>query len=103
MGEAPEGDDGLPGHLALLRRLVTVLTIVMICGFLVLIVALVIRLNAAPPPLPDRIALPEGVAPRAFTRGEGWYAVVTDDDRILIYNATTGALSQEVAVTAGAD
>jgi len=70
----------------------------MIAGFLVLIAALVIRLNADPVPLPDRIALPEGVTATAFTQGTDWFAVVTSDNRILIYDRTTSALRQEVAI-----
>lgn len=88
----------LPPQLRFLRRLVTVLTVVMIAGFLVLIAALVIRLNADPLPLPDRIALPEGVSAVAFTQGTDWFAVVTDDDRILIYDRATSRLRQTVTI-----
>ena len=70
----------------------------MIAGFVVLIAALVIRLNADPLPLPDRIALPEGVAALAFTQGTDWFAVVTDDDRILIYDRATASLRQTVTI-----
>ncbi len=70
----------------------------MILGFLVLIAALVIRLNADPLPLPDRITLPEGTSAVAFTQGTDWFAVVTDADRILIYDRATGALRQTVVV-----
>ena len=37
----------------------------------------------------------------AFTQSETWYAVVTEDDRILIYNPVTGALVQDIEITAG--
>lgn len=74
------------------------LTVVMIAGFLVLIAALVIRLNADPLPLPDRIALPGGVSAVAFTQGTDWFAVVTDDDRILIYDRATSRLRQTVTI-----
>ena len=70
----------------------------MILGFLVLIGALVIRLNANPLPLPDRISLPNGVTALAFTQGTDWFAVVTDDDKILIYNRATGTLRQAVDI-----
>jgi hypothetical protein len=92
-------DNGsLPPQLIFLKRLVTALGVVMIGGFLVLIAALVIRLNADPLPLPDRITLPEGVTATAFTQGTDWFAVVTSDNRILIYDRTTSALRQEVTV-----
>ena len=89
--------------LTLLRRLVTGLLVVMICGFLVLIGLLVTRfpdMNALSTPaisfdLPKTITLPEGVSPTAFTRGDDWVAIVTDD-AIMIYDAETGALRQTV-------
>lgn len=87
--------------LKFLRVLVTVLTATMIVGVLVIITLLVIRLQASPPPLPERIALPEGTKAVAFTQSETWYAVVTEDDRILIYNPVTGALVQDIEITAG--
>ena len=71
---------------------------VMIAGFVVLIGTLVIRLNAAPIPLPDRITLPEGVYAVSFTQGADWYAVVTDADTILIYDRSTDALTQTVTI-----
>ena len=76
----------------------TVLTVVMIAGVLVVIVLLVTRLNRDTPVLPDQISLPEGVSARAFTQGTDWYAIVTSDDQILIYDRLTGALRQTVEV-----
>lgn len=87
-----------PPDIRFLKRLVTVLTATMILGVLAIVVLLVIRLNAVPgPALPAPVRLPEGVRATAVTAGEGWYAVVTDDGRILIYG-TEGALRQEVEV-----
>ena len=71
----------------------------MVAGFLVLIAALVMRLNADPLPLPDRITLPDGVSATSFTQGTDWFAVVTDNDQILIYDRATGTLQQTVVVT----
>jgi len=91
-----------PANLKFLRRLVTVLTAVMIAGVLVIIALLVIRLSEdAPAPWPDEIALPEGTRAQAVTRGKGWLAVVTEDQRLLIFDAGTGALEQEIPITAG--
>ncbi len=88
-----------PANLRLLRQLVTVLTAVMIAGFLVLLVVVVIRFTAVPEAgIPDTITLPEGMIPAAFTRGTDWFAVVTADDRILIYSAETGALRQDIQI-----
>ncbi len=89
-----------PANLRFLRRLVTVLTAVMILGVVILIGLLVIRLNTPRSlPLPAEIALPDGATATAFTRGPDWLAVVTADDRILILDAATGALRQEVQIT----
>ena len=74
------------------------LTAVMIGGFLVLIVALVMRLSAGGPSLPDSVALPEGSEASAFTQGSDWFAVVTTDDRILIYDRLTGQLRQTLLI-----
>ena len=88
----------LPPHLRRLQRLVTLLTLVMIAGFLVLIAALVLRLNAGGPDLPAVVDLPEGAEAAAFTQSDGWFAVVTTDDRILIYDRLTGRLRQTLSV-----
>lgn len=87
-----------PPNLRFLRRLVTVLTAVMIGGVLVIIALLVMRFSASGPELPDRIALPEGARPVAVTQGTDWFAIVTDDDRILIYDRVTGTLRQTVRI-----
>ena len=87
-----------PANLRFLRRLVTVLTVVMIGGLLVITTLLVIRFSQTGPVLPETIALPDGTKARAFTQGDGWYAIVTDDDRILIFDRLSGALRQEIAV-----
>jgi hypothetical protein len=98
----PDPDSGPgpvePANLRFLRRLVTLLTAVMICGVLVVIGLLVTRLNRDLPPLPERISLPEGVRAQAVTQGAGWYAVVTSDNRILIFDSLSGALRQTVEI-----
>ena len=58
--------------------MVTVLTVVMIGGVLVLIFVLVTRLSDQGPTMPRSITLPDGSSAQAFTQGRGWYAVVTD-------------------------
>ncbi|MDG1169066.1 MAG: DUF6476 family protein [Sulfitobacter sp.] len=85
-----------PANLRFLRRLVTVLTAVMICGVLVVIGLLVTRLNRDTPILPDQITLPQGAQARAFTQGPDWYAIVTDKNEILIFDRLTGSLRQTV-------
>ena len=82
----------------MLRTLVTVLSVVMIAGFIVLIALFVIRFQDRQPPLPDEISLPGGAKATAFTRGDGWYAVVTEDQRILFFGAESGELLDEIQV-----
>ncbi len=78
--------------------MVMLLTVVMIGGVLVTFALIVIRLSDRTPTLPDQIELPEGAKAQAVTIGSNWYAVVTDDNRILIFDKTTGKQRQEIAV-----
>lgn len=89
-----------PANLTLLRRLVTGLTAVMIVGLVVVVGLIVIRFSQDRdgPPLPATLELPDGAKALAVTAGDGWYAVVTQDNRILIFDALTGALRQSVQV-----
>jgi hypothetical protein len=96
----PSDPDHLPepANLRFLRRLVTVLTAVMIGGVLVITALLVMRFSGRPPALPASIALPDGTRAQAFTQGGDWFAIVTTDDRILIYDRDTGALRQSIEI-----
>lgn len=93
-----------PTHIRFLRRLVTILTATMIIGITAIFVLLFIRVNGETPAqtgplLPDQITLPEGVTAQAITAGQGWYAIVTQDNRILIYDQNTGDLRQTVEIS----
>ncbi|RVV99587.1 hypothetical protein EKE94_02585 [Mesobaculum littorinae] len=96
-------DDTSPGvdrHLTWLRWLVTALTGTMVLGLLVLIYLFVTRFpDPDAIPLPEQIALPDGARATAFTRGRDWFAVVTQEDEILILNAGDGSLRQRIAIT----
>ncbi len=78
--------------------MVMLLTAVMIGGVLVTFALIVIRLSDRTPTLPDQIDLPNGAKAQAVTIGNNWYAVVTDDNRILIFDKTTGKQRQEITV-----
>lgn len=87
----------------------TVLTAIMIVGITVIMVLMLIRLNRetpaelpALPALPAQLALPAGTEVEAVTAGRGWYAVVTRDARILIFDSVTGQLRQEIVVPVSA-
>ncbi|PPB79822.1 hypothetical protein LV82_02614 [Albidovulum inexpectatum] len=73
----------------------------MIVGLITLIALLVTRLPGTAPPapvLPARITLPDGERARAATFGNGWIAVVTENDEILILDARTGELRQRIRI-----
>ena len=76
----------------------TVLTATMIGGVLLIIALIVIRFYDVPPALPEAIDLPLGVKATAFTQGPDWYAVVTSDDQILIFDRITGQLKQTIRI-----
>ncbi len=86
--------------LRFLKALVTILTATMILGLGAIVVMLMIRLQTPDPatPLPEAITLPSGATATAFTQGRTWYAVVTADNRILIFSRESGALIQEIAI-----
>ncbi len=74
------------------------LTAVMIGGVLLTFALIVIRLSDRTPTLPEEVELPDGASAQAVTIGPNWFAVVTDDSRILIFDKTTGKLKQTVTV-----
>ena len=78
--------------------MVMLLTAVMIGGVLVTFALIVIRLSDRTPTLPDQIELPNGAKAQAVTIGNNWYGVVTDDNRILIFDKTTAKLRQEIVL-----
>src|SRR5210317_9926 len=93
--KSPMEDFELPPGLRFLRQLVTVLTMVMIVGVVLISALLVIRLNQPALAIPDRITLPSGIVAVSYTQTQDWYAVVTDQNKILIFDLD-GQLTQEV-------
>ncbi len=77
----------------------TTLTVVMIGGLVVIISLLVIRLQSGDAPLPAEITLPAGAKAEAVTLGPDWIAIVSQDNRILIFDRDSGALRQEIQIT----
>ena len=70
----------------------------MIIGVIVVIVLLVIRLQMPRLDLAQDIALPEGATMLSYTQTQDWYAVVTDQNQILIFDLQSGALRQTIEV-----
>jgi Flp pilus assembly protein protease CpaA len=95
-------DPTLPPSLRFLKWLVILLTLTMIGGVITVVGLLVTRMPqafpAATPSLPEGFSLPEGAKAQAVTFGEGWIAVVTTGDRILIFGRD-GRLRQDVAIS----
>jgi hypothetical protein len=88
-----------PANIRFLRLLVTALTGVMILGIVSVVVLMALRLNQPPPPrLPAEITLPDGVTAHAVTFGPGWYAVITRNGEILVFDADDGSLRQRTAI-----
>jgi len=107
MDDTPIEDPGTPppgldGTVRFLKILVTTLTVTTIVGLIVLISVIVMRvqdMGAQSAPIAfDQLTLPDGAAAVGYTKGRDWHAVVTDDDRILIFDTATGALRQEITV-----
>ncbi|WP_188675895.1 DUF6476 family protein [Neptunicoccus cionae] len=91
-----------PANLRFLRRLVTILTATMILGLLAIFAVLVMRFSTdSGLAMPDSITLPDGTNATAFTQGGDWYAIVTAQNTILIFDRTTGALRQTVQIKPG--
>ncbi|MEX0339629.1 MAG: DUF6476 family protein, partial [Arenibacterium sp.] len=96
----PEEPVSEPANLRFLRRLVTVLTLVMICGLVVIVALFVIRFSARAPVMPDHITLPDGAIAESFTVSSDWYGVVVDNGaRILIFDRPGGRFRQTIGIT----
>ena len=99
MNDGPQMQPVDPAMVRYLRVLVTALSAVMIIGFIIITALFVTRFTgSADVTLPPSISLPKGTKAAAFTQGNGWYAVVTAEDQILIYDRLTGALRQTIRI-----
>ncbi|WP_319824340.1 DUF6476 family protein [Thalassovita sp.] len=96
MNTSPEPADA--GLLKFLKVLVTILTVTMIAGVVTIVALIVIRYRQTPPDFPAVLTLPPGTTPEAYTQTSKWYAIVTGDDRILIYSRATRKLVREITL-----
>ena len=69
-----------------LKLLVTVLAGVMIIGFVIIVSLFILNFRTSAIPMPAKIELPSSVSPVAYTQTKNWYAIITDQDEILIYD-----------------
>ncbi len=70
----------------------------MIGGLGLIVTLVVLDYTDRAAPLPEVITLPDGVQARAFTYGKSFYAVVTQDDTILIYDRDSHQLTKEISI-----
>jgi hypothetical protein len=93
-------DQPVPPDVRFVKRLVVVLTGVMIAGITLIVGLLVLRLTAAPAPLalPDQLDLPPGVTVQAVTLTRERVLVVSEDDDVLVFDRATGALRHRIAL-----
>lgn len=84
--------------MRLVKRLVVVLTSVMILGVIVIIGLLVTQIARSPAPfdLPDNISLPEGARAQAVTLSRDWVLVVTENQTVLVFDRRNGTLLHEM-------
>lgn len=82
--------------------MVMVLTITITVGFIIIVVLFILKFGSIGKvdrvQLPERIILPSGTVPEAFTVGRSWYAVITEDDEILIFDKTTDEILKTIAI-----
>ena len=90
----------MPPALQWLKWLVMTLTLSLMGVVIPVVWLLVTRLPlpGAHPMPPPRLEMPAGAVASAVTMGSGWVAVVTTDNRILIFGAD-GKFWQDIAVT----
>lgn len=92
----------MPPEFRFIKRLVVVLTSVMIVGVIVIIGLLVTRLGMAPAPLalPDNISLPEGTRVEALTLSADWVIVLGRGDTVLFFDRRSGQLRHQIDLPA---
>jgi len=83
--QPPNADFQLPQNLRFLQRLVTLLTVSMITGIIIIVALLAVKLRTESINFPQTVILPDGTKPIAFTQTKDWYSIITDADEVLIF------------------
>lgn len=73
----------------------------MILGVLGIFVLLFLRLQAPSITLPEALTLPSGTVPAAYAQTPTVITVVTQDNRILVYDPTSLEIVDEIEITFG--
>lgn len=91
--------DAMPPEARFVKRLVILLTTVMIVGLVIIVGLLALRITQTPPAfaLPGTITLPAGTTPEAVTLARDWVLVLAADE-ILLFDRDTGALVHRIAL-----
>lgn len=89
----------MPPDVRFVKRLVVVLTTVMIAGLVLIVGLLVVRITQAPPglALPEGIDLPANTTPEAVTLARDWVLVLAEQE-ILLFDRESGALAHRIAL-----
>ena len=95
--QPPNADFQLPRNLRFLQRLVTLLTVSMIAGILIIAALLAFKLRSENINFPQTLTLPDGTKPIAFTQTKDWYSIITEANEILIYK-NDGTLIRSIKV-----
>ena len=95
--QPPNADFQLPQNLRFLQRLVTLLTVSMIAGILIIAALLAFKLRSENINFPQTLTLPDGTKPIAFTQTKDWYSIITEANEILVYK-NDGTLIRSITV-----
>jgi hypothetical protein len=101
MEQTPEDEAiVLPRSVRVLQWLVIALTASMVLGVIAVVGVVVTRFpKPLTPPMPETLILPAGESALSVAQGADWVGVVTDANRIYIFDRATGRLRQTVQVT----
>ena len=94
-------DQPIPPEVRFVKRLVVVLTGVMIVGITLIVGLLVLRLSAPPAPLalPDGLEMPAGLRAEAVTLARDLVLVVPEGGaEVLVFDRASGALRGRIAL-----
>ena len=76
------------------------MTVTLIVGFIIIVGLFITKFNsfvALPDQIfPDQIMLPNGTRAATFTASKDWFAIITTDDELLLYDQHTNDLIRRI-------